>query len=179
MSIPTLQGSSDPACESPGPARRHRTVSQSHRPPLRISAVPTSHLTITSFLPLVSFQSGPRFPIANLVKSPSFLLNVAPVPSVAAYSSWITGMPKRFRNSSLTSGRIPLPHAMWTLCCLSSGDGGAFRRYRQSSPTYWMMLALPARTSGQNVLCENFRLRITVQPAWMDGVRHRPCAAPW
>merc|ERR1712000_219442 len=118
-------------------------------------------------------------PTALRPKSPRLALKLAPSPSVAAYSSLIVSMPKRCRNTSHTSGRMPLLHAMRTLCCRSSGEGGALTRYRHSSPTYWRISACEARTSGQKVRWLNLRDSTTVEPAKIEGVIHSPCAAPW
>ena len=113
------------------------------------------------------------------VKGPALRLKVDPNPSVAAYSSLMMGMLKRSRKGSHTSGRIPLPQAICTLCFRSYGFVGPLSKYRQSSPTYCMMVASEAATSGQKVLCENFLLSTIVLPAWTIGVTQSPCAAPW
>ncbi len=75
-------------------------------------------------------------------------------------------MPKRSLKRFHTSGRRPFPRAVLTLCFLSrfspvvgSITGGAERRYRQVSPTYWIMVASYFLTSFQKLLVENLRLR--------------------
>lgn len=57
--------------------------------------------------------------------------------------------------------------------------GGAERRYRQVSPTYWMVVAFVARHSSQKTLVENFLPREKVAPAVREVQNPRTLAEEW
>src|SRR5690606_41668604 len=79
------------------------------------------------------------------------------LPSLEAYSSRTSLIPKRALNLSQIFGRIPLPIILVTRWPCSCSEGGASIRYRHNSPTYPIADASNCLTSFQSQAGGNLR----------------------